>query len=103
MLEKIKVSKEIIMLMCDKVGGFISDYYNNRINEKREKRTQLSTTQFERELIALPVKIPIEFESRLVIKTQFLNSFKLDSLLQNIKVSHQSMSSKYPGWIASLL
>ena len=50
MLEKIKVSKEIIMLMCDKVGGFISDYYNNRINEKREKRTQLSRTQFEREL-----------------------------------------------------
>ena len=60
-------------------------------------------TQFERELITLPVKIPIEFESRLVIKTQFLNSFKLDSLLQNIKASHQNMSSKYPGWIASLL
>ena len=34
MLEKIKVSKEIIMLMCDKVGGFISDYYNNRINQQ---------------------------------------------------------------------
>lgn len=50
MLEKIKVSKEIIMLMCEKVGGFISDYYNNRINEKKEKRAQLSTTQFEREL-----------------------------------------------------
>lgn len=50
MLDKIKVSKEILMLMCDKVGGFISDYYNNRINEKREKGTQLSTTQFEREL-----------------------------------------------------
>ena len=30
-------------------------------------------TQLERELVALPVKIPIEFESRLVIKTQFLN------------------------------
>lgn len=50
MLEKIKVSKEIIMLMCDKVASFISDYYNNRINEKREKKVQLSTTQFEREL-----------------------------------------------------
>ena len=60
-------------------------------------------TQFERELIALPVKIPIEFESRLVIKTQFLNSLKLDWLLQNIKASHQDMRSKYPGWIASLL
>jgi hypothetical protein len=60
-------------------------------------------TQFERELIALPVKIPIEFESRLVVKTQFLNSFRLDSLLQNIKASHQNMSSKYPGWITSLL
>lgn len=47
MLGKIKVSKEIIKLMCDKVGSFISDYYNNRINEKR---AQLSTTQFEREL-----------------------------------------------------
>ena len=62
-----------------------------------------SGTQFERELIALPVKIPIEFESRLVIKTQFLNSFKLDLLLENIKTSHQNMSAKYPGWIASLL
>ena len=60
-------------------------------------------TQFERELVALPVKIPIEFESRLVIKTQFLNSFKLGLLLENIKTSHQNMSSKYPGWIASLL
>ena len=62
-----------------------------------------SGTQFERELVALPVKIPIEFESRLVIKTQFLNSFKLDLLLENIKTSHQNMSAKYPGWIASLL
>ncbi|OUO75178.1 hypothetical protein B5F53_18485 [Blautia sp. An249] len=50
MFEKIKVSKEIIMLMCDKVCGFISDYYNNRINEKAETKRQLSTTQFEREL-----------------------------------------------------
>jgi hypothetical protein len=62
-----------------------------------------SGTQFERELVALPVKIPIEFESRLVIKTQFLNSFKLDLLLENIKTSHQNMSAKSPGWIASLL
>ncbi len=62
-----------------------------------------SGTQFERELVALPVKIPIEFESRLVTKTQFLNSFKLDLLLENIKTSHQNMSAKYPGWIASLL
>ena len=62
-----------------------------------------SGTQFERELVALPVKIPIEFESRLVIKTQFLNSFKLDLLLENIKTSHQNMSAKYQGWIASLL
>ena len=60
-------------------------------------------TQFERELVALPIKIPIEFESRLVIKTQFLNSFKLDLLLQNIKTSHTNMASKYPGWIKSLL
>ena len=60
-------------------------------------------TQFERELVALPIKIPIEFESRLVIKTQFLNSAKLDSLLQNIKTSHKNMASKYPGWIQSLL
>ena len=60
-------------------------------------------TQLERELVALPVKIPIEFESRLVIKTQFLNSFKLELLLKNIKASHQNMSSKYPGWIACLL
>jgi len=60
-------------------------------------------TQLERELVALPVKIPIEFERRLVIKTQFLNSFKLDLLLKSIKTSHQNMSAKYPGWIASLL
>ena len=60
-------------------------------------------TQFERELVALPIKIPIEFESRLVIKTQFLNSSKLDLLLQNIKASHKNMASKYPGWIKSLL
>ena len=60
-------------------------------------------TQFERELVALPIKIPIEFESRLVIKTQFLNSSKLDLLLQNIKTSHKNMGSKYPGWIKSLL
>ena len=60
-------------------------------------------TQFEKELVALPVKIPIKFESRLVIKTKFLNSGKLDLLLQNIKKSHKDMSSKYPGWIASLL
>ena len=62
-----------------------------------------ASTQFERELVVLPVKIPIEFESRLVVKTQFLNSEKLGLLLQNIKASHKNMASKYPGWIASLL
>lgn len=62
-----------------------------------------AATQFERELVALPVKIPIEFESRLVVKTKFLNSKKLSLLLQNIKASHKNMASKYPGWIASLL
>ena len=60
-------------------------------------------TQFETESVTLPIKIPIEFESRLVIKTQFLNSSKLDLLLQNIKTSHKNMASKYPGWIKSLL
>ena len=49
MFDKILVSKEIIKFMCDKVGSFICDYYNNRINEKRERKAQLSTTQFERE------------------------------------------------------
>ena len=62
-----------------------------------------ANTQFERELVILPVKLPIEFESRLVVKTQFLNSEKLGLLLQNIKASHKNMASKYPGWIASLL
>ena len=62
-----------------------------------------AATQFERELVVLPVKIPIEFESRLVVKTKFLNSKKLSLLLQNIKASHKNMASKYPGWIASLL
>ena len=62
-----------------------------------------SGTEFERELVELPVKLPIEFESRLVVKTKFLNSGKLDMLLQNIKASHKNMSSKYPGWISSLL
>lgn len=62
-----------------------------------------SGTQFERELVALPIKIPIEFKSRLAIKSQFLNSYKLNFLSQNVKASHQNMSSKYPGWIASLL
>ena len=59
-------------------------------------------TQFERELVALPIKIPIEFKSRLAIKSQFLNSYKLNFLSQNVKASHQNMSSKYPDWIASL-
>ena len=62
-----------------------------------------AATQFERELVVLPVKIPIEFESRLVVKTKFLNSEKLGLLLQNVKASHKNMASKYPGWIASLL
>ena len=62
-----------------------------------------AATQFERELVVLPVKIPIEFESRLVVKTKFLNSKKLSLLLQNIKASHKNMASKYPGWITSLL
>ena len=62
-----------------------------------------AATQLERELVVLPVKIPIEFESRLVVKTKFLNSKKLSLLLQNIKASHKNMASKYPGWIASLL
>jgi hypothetical protein len=60
-------------------------------------------TQFERELVKLPVKIPIEFESRLVIKNQFVNSSKTHALLKNIKESHKNMSSKYSGWITSLL
>ena len=50
-------------------------------------------TRFERELVALPIKIPIEFESRVVIKTQFLNSSKLDLLPQNIKTDHKNMAS----------
>ncbi len=62
-----------------------------------------AATQFERELVVLPVNIPIEFESRLVIKSKFINSEKLSLLLQNIKASHKNMASKYPGWIASLL
>ena len=53
-------------------------------------------TRFERELVALPIKIPIEFESRLVIKTQFLNSSKLDLLLQYIKTSHKKYGFKIP-------
>ena len=60
-------------------------------------------SEFEKNLIELPIKIPIELESRLIIKKQFSDSPKLKILLSAIKMSHKSCKNKYPGWITSLL
>ncbi len=60
-------------------------------------------TEFENSLIDLAIKIPIEFESRLIIKKEFVNSPKLKILLSAIKATHKKCKDTYPGWIASLL
>ncbi len=60
-------------------------------------------TAFEKDLIDLFIKIPIEFENRLIIKKEFANSPKLKTLLSSIKSSHKGCKDTYPGWIASLL
>lgn len=49
MIEKIKMPKTIATFICDKVANFISDYFNNRINDKVDKKEKFSTSQFERE------------------------------------------------------
>ena len=60
-------------------------------------------TAFEENLIDLCIKIPIEFENRLIIKKEFINSPKLKCLLSGIKSTHERCKDIYPGWIASLL
>ena len=60
-------------------------------------------TAFEENLIDLCIKIPIEFENRLIIKKEFTNSPKLKILLSGIKSTHERCKDIYPGWIASLL
>ena len=58
---------------------------------------------FEENLIDLCIKIPIQFENRLIIKKEFTNSPKLKILLSGIKSTHERCKNIYPGWIASLL
>ena len=58
---------------------------------------------FEKNLVDLGIKIPVELESRLIIKKQFVNSPKLEILLSAIKSTHNRCKDTYPGWIASLL
>jgi hypothetical protein len=60
-------------------------------------------SEFEKNLIDLGIKIPIELESRLIIKKEFTNSPKLKILLSAIKSTHKRCKDTYPGWITSLL
>ena len=60
-------------------------------------------SEFEKNLIDLGIKIPVELESTLIIKKQFVNSPKLTILLSAIKSTHKRCKDTYPGWIASLL
>jgi hypothetical protein len=60
-------------------------------------------SEFEKNLIDLGIKIPIELESRLIIKKEFTNSPKLKILLSAIKSTHKKCKDTYPGWITSLL
>ena len=60
-------------------------------------------SEFEKSLIDLGIKIPLELESRLIIKKEFANSSKLKILLSAIKSTHKRCKDTYPGWITSLL
>ena len=60
-------------------------------------------SEFEKNLIDLGIKIPIELESRLIIKKTFASSPKLKILLSAIKSTHKRCKDTYPGWITSLL
>ena len=60
-------------------------------------------SEFEKRLIDLGIKIPLELESRLIIKKEFANSSKLKILLSAIKSTHKRCKDIYPGWITSLL
>ena len=60
-------------------------------------------TEFEKDLIDLSIRIPIEFENRLIIKKEFINSPKLKILLSAIKSTHKRCEDTYAGWIKSLL
>ena len=60
-------------------------------------------TEFEKDLIDLSIRIPIEFENRLIIKKEFINSSKLKILLSAIKSTHKRCEDTYAGWIKSLL
>jgi hypothetical protein len=60
-------------------------------------------SEFEKSLIDLGIKIPLELESRLIIKKEFASSPKLKILLSAIKSTHKRCKDTYPGWITSLL
>jgi hypothetical protein len=60
-------------------------------------------SEFEKNLIDLGIKIPLELESRLIIKKEFARLPKLEILLSAIKSIHKKCKDTYPGWIKSLL
>jgi hypothetical protein len=62
-----------------------------------------SEAQFDKDLINLFVKVPIVIEDRLIIDKKFEKAHQTEVFLSNIKESHKSCSTRFPGWIESLL
>ena len=62
-----------------------------------------SEAQFDKDLINLFVKVPIVIEDRLIIDKKFEKAQQTEVFLSNIKKSHKSCSTRFPGWIESLL